>query len=225
MLFENISHNYNSYNVLEGVTFDIKRGSITTLVGPNGAGKTTIAKLLLGILKPTSGKIVNHSKKLAYVPQRIALNHDLPLTISSFLELLSPDYKDSKMLDDLMSFARIDQLSCESIQNLSGGQLQRIMTAAALLQSPELLVLDEPTQSLDIDGQEEFYSILAKVRGIISNYYFHYFALIYSTVMKKSDEVLCLNHHLCCRGRPTHTIVKGLENVGIYAHKHDHSHR
>ncbi len=222
-ILENISRKYGSHNILDDVSFALEAGTITTLIGPNGAGKTTIARMLLKLEKPTSGLVHNSLKQLAYVPQKLYINPDLPLTAISFIELLSPNYKKSNMLDKLLDFANIDILKNESIINLSGGQLQRLILACAILKTPELLVLDEPTQGLDIHGQEEFYSILEELKNrnqttifLISHDLF--------TVMKKSDQVLCLNHHLCCRGRPTHTIVKGAENIGIYAHTHDHTH-
>jgi len=220
---DKISLRYGAYHVLEDVSFALKQGTITTLVGPNGAGKTTIARLLLGLEAPTSGIVQNNSKKCAYVPQKLLINYDLPLTALNFLELFSGHYKQLDMNKKLLEFSNISTLKNEPIINLSGGQLQRLMLVSAIQKSPELLVLDEPTQGLDIDGQEEFYSIIEELKKnnnttvfIISHDLF--------TVMKKSDQVLCLNHHLCCRGRPTHTVVKGVENIGIYAHTHDHTH-
>lgn len=221
--FNNISRRYDSYHVLEDVSFALEGGTITTLIGPNGAGKTTIARLLLKLELPSSGTIKNNLKKLAYVPQKLSINHDLPLNVSSFMEFLSPNYQQSDMLDKLRDFSNIDILKNEPVINLSGGQLQRLTLASAILQAPELLVLDEPTQGLDIHGQEEFYSILEELKNLNKMTIFLISHDLF-TVMKKSDQVLCLNHHLCCRGRPSHTIVKGAENIGIYAHTHDHKH-
>lgn len=221
--FKDVSHRNGNYQVLEDVSFSLDRDTITTLIGPNGAGKTTIAKLLLKISKPSSGSVTNNAKKLGYVPQKIALNSDLPLNCEMFLKLISPAFKKGFLAKELLAFASFDELKEEKLENLSGGQLQRLMLAGSILNEPELLVLDEPNQSLDIDGQEEFYSILSRLKKsgkttifIISHDLF--------TVMKKSDQVLCLNHHLCCKGRPTHTIVKGSENIGLYNHVHDHKH-
>jgi zinc transport system ATP-binding protein len=222
-IFENVSRRYESYHVLEDVSFTLEKGTITTLIGPNGAGKTTIARLLLKLETPTSGTVKNTLERQAYVPQKLSINSDLPLTAFNLIELLSPNHKQSKISDKLMEFCNIDILKNESVSHLSGGQLQRLMLASAILNSPDLLVLDEPTQGLDIEAQEEFYSILEELKYLNKTTIFLISHDLF-TVMKKSDQVLCLNHHLCCRGRPTHTVVKGAENIGIYAHTHDHKH-
>lgn len=222
--FEEVSYKNGRNNVVDDVTFSLEKNTITTLMGPNGAGKTTIAKLLLGIKKTASGKVVRNSSNIAYVPQKIELNQDMPLNANSLLKLLASDYNQHEMIDELFEFASIKSLFSRSLHDLSGGQLQRLIIASSILKNPELLVLDEPTQYLDIDGQEEFYSILGNLKKranitifVISHDLF--------TVMKKSDQVLCLNHHLCCSGKPTHTIVKNSKNIGIYSHVHDHTHR
>jgi zinc transport system ATP-binding protein len=222
-IFENVSQRYESYHVLEDVSFTLEKGAITTLIGPNGAGKTTIARLLLKLENPTSGLVKNTLDKQAYVPQKLSINRELPLTVLGFIELLSPNRKLSAISGKLMDFCNIETLKNESVYNISGGQLQRLMLASAILNAPQLLVLDEPTQGLDIEAQEEFYSILEELKNLNETTIFLISHDLF-TVMKKSDQVLCLNHHLCCRGRPTHTVVKGAENIGIYAHKHDHKH-
>ena len=223
IIFDNISRKYESYSVLEEVSFALEAGTITTLIGPNGAGKTTIARLLLKLENPTSGIVTNNLSKMAYVPQKLSINSDLPLTALSFLEILSPHYRESSIYDKLRDFSNIDILKNEEISNLSGGQLQRLILASSISKNPELLVLDEPTQGLDIEAQEQFYSILEELKNSSKTTIFLISHDLF-TVMKKSDQVLCLNHHLCCRGRPSHTIVKGAENIGIYAHTHDHKH-
>ncbi len=223
VIFSDISHNYGAYSVLEEVSFSLQPRTITTLVGPNGAGKTTIARLLLGLEQPSSGTIERHNEHLAYVPQKLSINPDLPLTAGGFLRYISPNHKKLEISEEILSFANIQILKDEQIINLSGGQLQRLVLASAILKTPEILVLDEPTQGLDINGQEEFYSILEKTRQLFGTTIFIISHDLF-TVMKKSDQVLCLNHHLCCRGRPTHTVVKGAENIGIYSHQHDHKH-
>lgn len=222
-IFENVSCRYESYHVLEDVSFALEKGTITTLMGPNGAGKTTIARLLLKLESPTSGVVKNTLNHQAYVPQKLSINRDLPLTAFNLMELLSSDRKKSALSTKLMDFCNIETLKNESVSNLSGGQLQRLILASSILNSPELLVLDEPTQGLDIEAQEEFYFILEALKNLNKITVFLISHDLF-TVMKKSDQVLCLNHHLCCRGRPTHTVVKGAENIGIYTHTHDHRH-
>lgn len=222
--FEEVSYKNSGYNVVDDVTFMLERGAITTLIGPNGAGKSTIAKLLLGIRKQSAGKIERDISNYSYVPQKLDFNKELPLNSVKLMDLLSPNYKKNPFASDLIYFANIDKLSNRSLHDLSGGELQRIIIASAILRNPELLVLDEPTQYLDVDAQEEFYSILQKIKEHNNTSIFLISHDLF-TVMKKSDQVLCLNHHLCCKGKPTHTVVKGSKNIGIYSHHHDHSHR
>lgn len=209
--------------IIDQVSFNLEPKTITTLVGPNGAGKTTIAKLLLGFEKPTSGKLYRNCLKVAYAPQRIKLNEDLPLTAGNFLNYISPDYKSSPLIKEILDFAGFDSIKDKQLRTLSGGQRQRLVLASAILQSPELLVLDEPTQGLDINGQQEFYSLLEKICFKLKATVFIISHDLF-TVMKTSDQVLCLNHHICCQGRPTHTIIKGIEGVSFYNHQHDHRH-
>lgn len=221
--FETVSHKYGDSHVLEDVTFELKRGTVTTLIGPNGAGKTTLARLLLGLQKPSGGNIVSNHKKVAYAPQKFAINSDLPLDVNNFMSLTSPNFRERELSDTLLKFSNFDVLKDSAIRSLSGGQLQRIALASAILQMPELLVLDEPTQSLDVDSHEDFYSIIEKIKKLKSMTIFIISHDLF-TVMKKSDQVLCINHHLCCKGKPTHTVIKGSENIGIYKHTHDHTH-
>lgn len=221
--FQNVSRSYDGQVIIDEVSFALERETITTLIGPNGAGKTTIAKLLLGIQKPNSGIISRNFVKAAYAPQYIRLNHDIPLTAGNFLNYLSPNYASSPLIKEVLAFVNFDSIKDKQINILSGGQRQRLILASAILKSPDLLVLDEPTQALDISGQQEFYSLLEKIRFqlrasifIISHDLF--------TVMKDCNQVLCLNHHICCKGLPTHTVIKGIEGVSFYNHQHDHRH-
>lgn len=222
--FEEVSYKNGRYNVVDDVTFSLEKGSVTTLIGPNGAGKSTIAKLLLGIKRPSSGRIKKMTGSVGYVPQKLDFNKELPMDSSKLLGILAPNSKDHPLYDDIIYFANHNMLRKKSIHHMSGGELQRLIIASSILRNPDLLVLDEPTKYLDVDGQEEFYSILQKIKDKCSTSIFIISHDLF-TVMKKSDQVLCLNHHLCCKGRPTHTIVKGSENIGIYTHHHDHSHR
>ena len=223
--FEEVSYKNGRYNVIDDVTFSLTKGTITTLIGPNGGGKSTIAKLLLGLKKPSSGRINLASSNFAYVPQKLNFNRELPMDALKLLELLSDSSRKRHSLkSEIMYFANGGKLNKRSIHDLSGGELQRLIIASSMLRNPELLVLDEPTKYLDIDGQEEFYSILGKIKEQNNKTIFLISHDLF-TVMKQSDEVLCLNHHLCCKGKPTHTVVKGSKNIGIYTHHHDHSHK
>ena len=221
--FENVSHSYGKHLVIDQVSFSFNSGTITTLIGPNGAGKTTIAKLLLGIEKPDHGKVLQIATKIAYAPQHIKMNLNLPMSATSFLNYIAPKYHMSPLKADLLDFMNFHTIEHKEISALSGGQRQRLVLSSAILQSAELLVLDEPTQSLDINGQQEFYKLLEKIRFSLGSTIFIISHDLF-TVMKNSDQVLCLNQHICCKGTPTHTVIKGIDGVSFYSHHHDHKH-
>ena len=221
--FENVSYSYAKHLVIDQVSFALESGTITTLIGPNGAGKTTIAKLLLGIEKTHQGRVMQASSSVAYAPQHIKMNANLPLTAKSFLHYTAPNHELSPLKADLFDFMDLKAIGHKDIINLSGGQLQRLVLASAILKSAELLVLDEPTQSLDIGGQQEFYQLLEKIRFSLGSTIFIISHDLF-TVMKNSDQVLCLNKHICCKGTPTHTVIKGIDGVSFYSHHHDHKH-
>lgn len=221
--FDNVSHSYESRLVIDQVCFSLEPKTVTTLVGPNGAGKTTIAKLLLGIEIPKKGSIHKADIKTAYAPQDIKFNSNLPIMTMNFLKYMAPEYKLSPLCKDILDFMHFDKIKTQDVSSLSGGQRQRLLLACAMLKSADLFVLDEPTQALDISSQEEFYSLLDKMRIIMKSTIFIISHDLFN-VMKKSDQVLCLNHHICCQGSPTHTVIKGIESLGFYSHHHDHKH-
>lgn len=223
VFFEDVSYSYGKQLVIDQVSFNLEPSTITTLIGPNGAGKTTIAKLLLGITKAKYGKVISAANKISYAPQNIKLNSNLPMTAKSFLNYISPRYEASPLKEDLLNFTNFQAICDKDIITLSGGQRQRLVLAGAILQSAELLVLDEPTQSLDITGQQDFYKILEKIRFSLGSTIFIISHDLF-TVMKNSDQVLCLNHHICCKGTPTHTVIKGIDGVSFYSHQHNHKH-
>ena len=221
--FNNVSHSYGKQLIIDQVSFTLETGTITTLIGPNGAGKTTIAKLLLGIEKPIYGSVLRSTSKVSYAPQNIKINNNLPMTAKSFLKYIAPQYESSPLAKDVLEFMHFHTIQDKQINILSGGQRQGLVLASAILQSPELLVLDEPTQALDINGQQEFYKLLEKIRFSLGSTIFIISHDLF-TVMKNSDQVLCLNHHICCKGTPTHTVIKGIDGVSFYTHHHDHTH-
>lgn len=221
--FNNVSHSYGKQLIIDQVSFTLETGTITTLIGPNGAGKTTIAKLLLGIEKPIYGSVLHCTSKVSYAPQNIKINNNLPMTAKGFLKYIAPQYESSPLAKEVLEFMNFHTIQDKQINILSGGQRQGLVLASAILQSPELLVLDEPTQALDINGQQEFYKLLEKIRFSLGSTIFIISHDLF-TVMKNSDQVLCLNHHICCKGMPTHTVIKGIDGVSFYSHHHDHKH-
>lgn len=216
--FRNVSKSYGKQVVIDNVGFKIEPASITTLIGPNGAGKTTIARLMLGIERPSSGAILRSKEQSAYIPQKIGLNSSLPMDVKSLVKYLAGNKAVS--VQNISQFGQLDLLADKQISQLSGGQLQRVLLAANMLSGPKLIVLDEPTQGLDITSQQEFYLLLEEVRKSFGVAIFMISHDLHA-VMKSADQVLCLNHHICCEGKPEGAAKS---QIGLYKHHHDHSH-
>ncbi|KAJ6644815.1 Zinc import ATP-binding protein ZnuC [Pseudolycoriella hygida] len=205
-----------------------KKGEVTTLIGPNGAGKTTIAKLILRLDKPSSGIIsINAPLKIGYVPQKLDFASNLPITAEKFLHLLTTNNL-SQNSTELFDFIKLDSYRTQDISELSGGQLQKLVLAATLLNNPDLVILDEPTQSLDAVSQQEFYKIINQLKKSLNITIFMISHDLF-TVIKNSDQVICLNKHICCSGKPNdltenQDFLDTLSAIGFYTHHHDHKH-
>lgn len=186
--------------ILSDINLSIKAGEIVTVIGPNGSGKTTLFKTLIGALKPSTGSIKKAEKlRIGYVPQKLHIDETLPMTVKRFINL--PTKHSSNEIKEALSLAGADGLEQEQMLDLSGGQLQRILLAHALLDKPDLLLLDEATQGLDRRGSTEFYRHIAQVRKsqgcaiMLISHELH-------VVMKEADRVICLNGRICCQGEP-----------------------
>ena len=218
--------------VLHNVNLTIIPGEIITLVGPNGSGKSTLLRSVIGALKPAHGTIVKRpGLRIGYVPQRLQIDPTLPLTVRRFLSL------PTRVSDDTacaaLRQAGADDLTLRQMTDLSGGQFQRVLLARALLNTPELLILDEATQGLDQPGSAAFYRQIEEVRRTLGcailmvSHELH-------VVMAASDRVICLNGHVCCEGAPEHVAsapeYRALFGTGtqgalaLYRHEHNHSH-
>ncbi|WP_394241692.1 zinc ABC transporter ATP-binding protein ZnuC [Vibrio astriarenae] len=229
---DDICVNFDGRSVVDTVSLNIERGKITTLIGPNGAGKSTLVKVVLGLIKPTSGSIVRQEKlKLGYVPQKLALNDTLPLSVQRFLKL-SGRYSQQELIDAL-KLVGAEHLLKNQMATLSGGENQRVLLARALLQRPDILVLDEPAQGVDVQGQIDLYELVDSLRHRFNCAVFMVSHDLH-LVMAKTDEVICLHHHVCCSGAPedisNHPKYlalfghRGREALAIYTHHHKHHH-
>ncbi|MBV6540135.1 zinc ABC transporter ATP-binding protein ZnuC [Ursidibacter maritimus] len=227
-----ININFGSQSILQNVSLKIYPNTITTIVGPNGGGKSTLLKVLLKLLPPTSGEVIHHKNlKIGYVPQKLHLEHSIPITVHKFLSLKPNATKQS--IDDALALFSITHLARNSMQKLSGGELQRVLLARAILDRPKLLVLDEPMQGVDITGQTELYQLLNKTRAWL-NCAILLVSHDLNIVMANTDEVLCINRHICCAGSPDRVSSdpsfihffgdQFAKNVAFYAHKHNHHH-
>jgi len=233
---KDVSVSYGEKKILDNISFAVEPSQIVTIIGPNGSGKTTLLKICCGLIAPSQGTITrNKDLTIGYMPQKITIDKVLPLTVRRFLRL---NGKGSNMrslgnVEQIAEEFGISHLLSSQIHDISGGEMQRVMLARAILLEPNLLILDEPTQGLDINGQAEFYKIIGQVRKTVGCG-----ILLVShdlnMVMASTDRVLCLNRHICCEGTPedinNHPEYiamfgkKAAENIAIYTHEHDHTH-
>ncbi|MFM9942244.1 MAG: ATP-binding cassette domain-containing protein [Hyphomicrobiaceae bacterium] len=218
--------------ILEHVDIHIAPGEIVTLIGPNGAGKTTLVRTLLGLEAADGGRIERRSDlRVGYAPQRFDRDPAIPMTVARFLSLGAAASRTAivKVLDEVGAGPVIDR----QLVQLSGGELQRVVLARALIRDPSLLVLDEPVRGVDYVGEAELYSLIGRIRTerglgvLLVSHDLH-------VVMAQSDRVICLNRHVCCHGVPE-TVAQHPEYVAlfgasmarafaIYHHDHDHAH-
>ena len=218
--------------ILADIDIDISPREIVTVIGPNGAGKTTLVRALLG-LEPLDGGSIRRKPGLVtgYAPQRFDVDRAIPLTVSRFVALGrrgSPDAL-ARVLQDVGAGA----LAERQLAELSGGELQRVVLARALVRSPDLLVLDEPVRGVDYAGEAELYTLIGRLRTergfgvLLVSHDLH-------VVMAQSDRVICLNRHVCCSGVPQSVAQhpeyarlfgpQAARAFGLYHHHHDHHH-
>lgn len=218
-------------SVLESIELSVRPGEIVTLIGPNGAGKTTLVRAVLGLLKPDSGEVWRKSKlRIGYMPQKLHIDATLPLSVLRFLRLVPG-------VDRQRALAALTEVGAEKVidsplQGISGGEMQRVLLARALLREPELLVLDEPVQGVDVAGQAELYALITTLRDrhqcgvLMVSHDLH-------LVMSTTDQVVCLNRHVCCSGHPEQVssdpafvelFGQHAPSLAIYHHHHDHAH-
>ena len=213
--------------VLQAVTLDLLPGRIVTLIGPNGAGKTTLVKVVLGLLQPDTGSVQRSAQlRVGYMPQKLHIDPTLPLQVDRFLHFANASATESLAALERVGIAHLIK---QPVSGLSGGEMQRMLLARALLRKPNLLVLDEPVQGVDVTGQEALYQLIGELRdelncGILMvSHELH-------LVMAATDEVVCLNQHVCCHGTPQQVSVDPEfvalfgAKTALYTHHHDHEH-
>ena len=227
----NVGIQQNDKWLVKGVSLEVEKGKIVTLIGPNGSGKSTTAKIALGIYKNIEGNVEKFTNNVGYVPQKISIDWTLPLRVKDFM-VLTDNIKD-ELIDEALSLTGVIHLKEKNLGNLSGGEFQRVLLARAISKKPELLVLDEPVQGVDFTGEIALYELIKKISEklncgiLLISHDLH-------TVMSATDHVVCLNGHVCCSGTPI-DVAKNSKYKALfgeqasqiltrYEHKHDHVH-
>ena len=222
---------YGSKKVLQNINLSLNSNEIVTIVGPNGSGKTTLFKAIIGSVPLSKGKIsIKPNLRIGYVPQQLKVDQTLPITVERFLKLATRNNND---IEKMIAFFGSENIFREQINSLSGGQMQRVLLARALVNKPEILLLDEATRGLDQPGIEAFYRKIENISKetncavLMISHDLH-------VVMRASDRVICVNGHICCQGTPENVATSpeyqtlfGSNIDGsfaLYRHKHDHNH-
>ncbi len=229
----NLEVKFNNHKVLDNISFDVARDSTLAIIGPNGAGKSTLFKAILGLV-PYTGEITwAKDIRIGYVPQKLYVGKDIPLTVREFLS-----FKDKNRLHISEALASVglgserqethrgSRLLKTKMGSLSGGELQRVLIAFALLGDPQVLLFDEPTSGIDISGEETIYSLINRLQAdkdLTIIFISHELEIVY----KYAANVLCLNKEKVCFGPPKDAIDKeslqAMYGDEIHFYKH-HNH-
>jgi zinc transport system ATP-binding protein len=207
----NLTVAFGSRTVIQGLTFKINQGDGVAIIGPNGAGKTVLLRALLHLI-PYRGEIRwSQRARLGYVPQKIVADRQLPLSAKDFLEAKARFLKlPSDELEQVTTeFSLTTQLLNANIGNLSGGQFQKVLIAFALLGRPNVLLVDEPTASLDELTEERVYELLQslqKKRGMTILLVSHDLSVVY----RNASLVLCLSKGKFCMGPPREILTPAM---------------
>jgi zinc transport system ATP-binding protein len=219
--------------LLSRVSMAVHAGEIVTLIGPNGAGKTTLVRALLGVLEPSDGAVWRRpGLRIGYLPQRMYVDPTLPLTVHRFLTLARGAA--ARSVRTALEEVGAAKLERALLTSLSGGEFQRVLMARALVRNPQLLILDEPVQGVDVGGQLELYDLIAAIRRthgcgvLLISHDLH-------LVMSATDRVVCLNVHVCCSGLPESVVhdpafrelfgAQAAGSLAVYTHAQGHDHR
>ena len=224
--------NRHSKDILKDVSLEVKNNDFITIVGPNGAGKSILLECLMGTFIPNSGSIKRKKNiSIGYIPQNFNLEKSIPISVRRFLNLNQKFLQVN--LDKAIEETGILSILNSNLATLSGGELQKVLLARSLLSNPELLILDEPAQNLDIKSQLNFYNLLNEIfenRNLSILMVSHDLHM----VMASTRKVICLFNHICCSGEPQ-KVAKDPEFINlfgndmakmmsVYQHTHDHTH-
>ena len=229
---DGLSVRYSGRQVLSDVNLSISVGEIVSLIGPNGAGKSTLIRAILGLTAHQDGYIKKiPGLVIGYMPQRLVIDAVLPLTVPRFLRMAAKVGRSE--INTVLEEVGVPHLRGAQVQEISGGEFQRVLMARALLRNPDLLVLDEPAQQVDFQGQVDMFDLIERLRQkrgcgvLVVSHDLH-------MVMSATDRVLCLNGHICCSGAPDAVSAhpeyvalfgpRAAESIALYHHHHRHAH-
>ncbi len=205
---DKLSYSYDGLDpILKDISFSLRRGESLGVLGPNGGGKSTLMKIIAGLIKPSSGEIYFNDKAVSaydghpfhlfsYVPQASELNPTMPVKVSEFLDFSLSLFKikNPKLIDELLELVGILHKKNSLLSKLSGGEKQRVLIARAMIQKPQILLLDEPTKGLDSNGQDQLLSLIETIKkrdGTAVMIVDHNI----NQIIKSCQNILCLNRN------------------------------
>ncbi|MBI2024936.1 MAG: metal ABC transporter ATP-binding protein [Candidatus Harrisonbacteria bacterium] len=226
---KNLNVRFDSKSIIENLSFDIQKGEVMAIIGPNGAGKTVLFRALLGLI-PSDGRIEwPKNIKIGYVPQKLAVDEDLPLSVMEFLRFKGASDEEIYEALEAVGFLKGHDFLRSRLGNVSGGEFQRIMIAYALINHPDILLFDEPTAGVDIGGEETIYSLLERLHqkeNLTILLITHDLNIIY----RYAKKALCLNREKVCFGVPKEVLSPEIleklygAKIGVYEHNGEHTH-
>lgn len=219
---QNLTVAFDGKVAIDGVTFVLNPEEVVAIIGPNGAGKSVLLKTLAGIYLPTAGSVTwKPGTKIGYLPQRFHVDHYLPMTVGEFLRLKPLQ---SYPLHEVLTLAGMDATwTTRSLAHLSSGQLQKVLLAWSIFDKPQVLLFDEPTENVDVVGQDSIYTLLHHLQDTL-----HVALLIVShdlhVVYRYANRVVCLNEKMICYGEPESSLTTARlsELYGDHAFFHHH---
>lgn len=227
---ENLNVEIDEKKIIKDLSFDVDKGEIVAIIGPNGAGKTVLFRALLSSVFYT-GKIKwAPNLKIGYVPQRLFVDKNFPLSVGDFFDFQNISHKKAIILLQRMGLGagenKYPDIFKEGIGVLSGGELQRFLIAWILADDPDVLLFDESTAGIDMGGEENVYQILTKlqkIKGFTILLISHDINIVY----KYSHKVVCLNRKRVCYGSPLEVLnaenLQKLYGEDMALHQHIHS--
>ena len=219
----NLKVKLNNHLILSDISFEVRRDDTVAIIGPNGAGKSVLFRTILGLL-PHEGVVKwSPSVKIGYVPQKLYVAKDIPLTVAEFLSFKESNFDKILQVLGQVGFGKRENILKMKLGVLSGGELQRILIAFAVMGNPNVLLFDEPTSGVDLSGEETVYQLISKLQAekdLTIIFISHELEVVY----KYAATVLCLNKEKVCFGPPRKVIDKENleklygEDIHLYRH-------